>query len=1068
MTIIVEAISMDPLEIRPSTSMSPAPDHVEIRMLGCFGVTIAGREVPADAWAGRRSLELVQLLALAPGRQLIRDRVIDALWPHLEAEAGAANMRKAAHYARRALDDPESIVLRGGRVSLFPARCVTADFEQFEARAAEALATGDTEGCAQAAASFGGELLPATLYEEWTEQPRRRLRSTYLDLLRTSGHWSKVVEQEPTDELAYRQLMREALDRGARPIAIRWYARLESVLMRELGVSPSEETQRLYDECIAGLESAAPGFVGRHVELGRITDVMRAGSETRTGCASVRGPAGIGKTTLCRELACRAQDDGWRVEWVDVAHVEHPYAPLVAVADRLLNADAGLAEALGDGTRAVLAAMRPDASTAPALHGPPTRHQVVGAVRRVLLGSGAGRPVLLIVDDADHAPEATLEVLEQLVLSGPPLLVVLTYRTETGRDVLARGTARLHRAGRLATIDLGPLAREEAESLVVQVAGPDLEPELLRRIVDLGEGHPFATVEIARSMDLGKPARLPPTVAAAIAERLVDLDPDVVAGLARMALVGGDLDTAVVVALTGDTEGAAHATLDRALDAGVLLVRHGRYRFRHDLIRQALADRMPPHQRLVVHREAAERLADLHAPPSVIAQHWLAGERPDEAVAWLLVAARQAMGLGAFGDALIHVTPLLVRDPRHHEAIRIRAEALDMLGDPMALAAYDAAIDTASEQDSHDLRAMKALAQIKQGDPPGGLRVLEGARPRSVQGRLCEALAYSGAAALGYGDPALGSAKAAESRRLALETGDAAAIVVASWAQAAAAHARGELRDSVRADLCDTKDLPHLAVRVFDGQLCVTQRFLYGSRPYHDVIAFADGLAAEAKRLGAARGHAFGVTLRGEAELLSGQLDAAAVHLAEGRRLHRAFGGATGEAFALQRLAELALHRGRQADAAALLDEALDLARESDVGFHLFDRIFGARIALATERGHALAAVEEGEGAVRGPLETCPGCRITFAVPAAIASARAGDLERAARYGKSVEWLANVVMRLPAWYAALEEVRAHIALAAGDRRGSAAGFTAAAAAFATAGHPLDEKRCVCLAGAAAA
>jgi hypothetical protein len=328
-------------------------------------------------------------------------------------------------------------------------------------------------------------------------------------------------------------------------------------------------------------------------------------------------------------------------------------------------------------------------------------------------------------------------------------------------------------------------------------------------------------------------------------------------------------------------------------------------------------------------------------------------------------------------------------------------------------------------------------------------------------------LTYSGAAALGYGDPALGTAKAAESRRLALETGDAAAIVVASWAQAAAAHARGELRDSVLTDLFDTKDLPHLAVRVFDGQLCVMQRFLYGSRPYPDVIAFADGLTAEAKRLGAARGHAFGVTLRGEAELLSGLLDEAAVHLAEGRRLHRAFGGATGEAFAIQRLAELALHRGQHAEAGALIDEALDLARESDVGFHLLDRIYGTRIALATECGHALAAVEEGEEAVRGPLETCPGCRITFAVPAAIASARASDLDRAAEYERSVEWLANVVMRLPAWYAALEEVRAHIALAAGDRRASATRFAAAAEGFATAGHPLERRRCLELAEATA-
>jgi tetratricopeptide (TPR) repeat protein len=148
------------------------------------------------------------------------------------------------------------------------------------------------------------------------------------------------------------------------------------------------------------------------------------------------------------------------------------------------------------------------------------------------------------------------------------------------------------------------------------------------------------------------------------------------------------------------------------------------------------------------------------------------------------------------------------------------------------------------------------------------------------------------------------------------------------------------------------------------------------------VIAFADSLAAEAERLGAARGRAFALTIRGEAKLLSGQLDEADADLAAGAHLHREIAAATGESFALQRRAEVALHRDRRAEAVALLDEALAVARESGVGFTLLDRIYGTRVAAALDSASALAALEEAEAAVRGPVETCPGCRITLAVPA--------------------------------------------------------------------------------------
>jgi hypothetical protein len=101
----------------------------------------------------------------------------------------------------------------------------------------------------------------------------------------------------------------------------------------------------------------------------------------------------------------------------------------------------------------------------------------------------------------------------------------------------------------------------------------------------------------------------------------------------------------------------------------------------------------------------------------------------------------------------------------------------------------------------------------------------------------------------------------------------------------------------------------------------------------------------------------------------------------------------------------------------------------------------------------------EAEAAVRGPLETCPGCRITLDVPAAIAAANAGDLERLERYEQTCTFLADVVMRLPAWDAALEEVRASACRARGDITGAATRFAKAAATFEHVGQPFDAERC---------
>ena len=955
-------------------------------------------------------------------------------------------------------------MLSGGRVMLFPSCRVETDVECFERKAGLALRSRDRAACAEAASGYAGDLLPESLYEEWTQARRGHLRSLYAGLLRLSGQWDRLVEVEPSDEAAYRELMRAELAKGNRHSAIHWYGRLRTALERELAMPPSPESQALYEECVAGLDPVATGFVGRQAELARVAVALPSAERGDVGALVVRGPAGIGKTALCRQVGLLARQRGWLAVTVVATAGSSPYAPLVNAVEQLLSRDRTLLDALPDQARSVLAGLTLLAAPATPRQGGLTRHSVIGATRRLIMACQGAAGVMLIIDDAHHADDATTEACVHLARAGGglPFLAVLAYRPEAARQVLARGVADLDRAGRSAGIDLGPMDGDEVIALVEAAAPARPGTGVLAQIVGTAQGNPFFALELARGGATGETLTVAPSAWDAVAARFLDLN-EVTAGMLRpLAVAGDDIDLAGVLALTGLPEPDAFALLDAALEAGALTVWGARYRFRHELVRQALVEQVPPHHRIAMHRDAARRLAAADAEPALIAQHWLDGGRPDEAAGWLLAAARRAIMLGAFTDALGHLEPLLKQTPGHEEACRLRAEVLDALGDRRAPAAYAAAAQLAGEPDSGDLRAKQALAQLKLGDPSGALQTLDGVSPTTTSGRLCQALTLSGAAAIGFGDPGLAAAKAAESRRLALQLKDAGALVEAAWAQALAAHCRGDLRGSLWADLRETSALPELAIRVFDGQLCVTQRLLYGAMPYPEVIAFADSLAAEAERLGAARGHGFAVTLRGEAKLLSGRLDEADGDLAAGARLNRAIGAATGEALALQRRAEVALYRGQPAEAAALVDDALAVARESDAGFHLLDRIYGTRIA-ASRPAAALAAVEEAESAIRGPAETCPGCRITLAVPAAIAAARAGDAGRAARYGQAAQTLARAVMRLPGWDAAVEEVQGHLARANADNGTAAAHFRAAARGFREAGQPLDAARCAALA-----
>ena len=216
-----------------------------------------------EAWRRNRARALVKLLALAPEHRLHREQLMDALWPDLDVEAEAANLRKAIHFARQALG-PDNILVRGGVVAL-DAASLWVDVDAFESAARSGDATAALE-------LYRGELLPEDRFEPWTDDARERLRSTWHRLLIDAAEEAerrsdfeaagtlleRLATSDPLNEDGALALMRVHALRGARHLALRRYRQIEDSLRDELGVEPGEPVRRLYEAILAGQLSASP------------------------------------------------------------------------------------------------------------------------------------------------------------------------------------------------------------------------------------------------------------------------------------------------------------------------------------------------------------------------------------------------------------------------------------------------------------------------------------------------------------------------------------------------------------------------------------------------------------------------------------------------------------------------------------------------------------------------------------------------------------------------------------------------------------------------------------------
>src|SRR5215213_2891877 len=254
-----------------------AGSALELRLLGGFETRVGDQVVSSTVWRQRRAAAVVKLLALEPGHRLHREQLLDTLWPELDTESAANNLRGALHHARLGLERagaPSGIFLArdGDQLVLGPRDQLVVDVEVFGEAVKDAWHSAEPAIAERACALYAGDLLPDDPYEEWAAARREGLRASYLTVLtRLAGlhaergelHHAiaaheRILLTDPLDEAAHAGIMRLYAQIGNPQRALAHYARLQSLLDRELGTPPEPATQALAAAIRAGRLAPAP------------------------------------------------------------------------------------------------------------------------------------------------------------------------------------------------------------------------------------------------------------------------------------------------------------------------------------------------------------------------------------------------------------------------------------------------------------------------------------------------------------------------------------------------------------------------------------------------------------------------------------------------------------------------------------------------------------------------------------------------------------------------------------------------------------------------------------------